>query len=608
MGSEADKDLNIRVSITGDTVGAKQAEDSLKAVTKAAEGVKHGANETAKETKELGTQIKELSHLGHEAQSVLEGIEKGGLAGLAQAGGNLAKVLKTAGATVGSFFGGIPLAIAAGVGGAVAAALAIKKAFEGEGESAEQAAKKTELLNKELAEIRAAAAEATAYQIKKIGLETEETIKRVQALKEVLLHLNDNKLAVEQSKIKGSETLTPVQKERAAFDAENTARKSATDETLKAIQLEIDTRKKEQALRVESLNQAVEEERQLRAERDDLKRQQSDIKEFKAKPSAIRFDEFGNDISDPEAAKKEHEEALSRESQQEDIDRRLKLIEGNGPENGGLLDAKSKSVIELSRAASESDVKNLGAQGKDKRAGGEIETLETAAKVAKSDYETKQILSNDEFVAKQRAETKKLETEKAALESEKKALADKNTKSLTLGGDPADVARIAEITKKQSALDQDLAQRRGTIPSVQDNTKKRINEFQNQQTELGKEISANPLTQGPSTKPPGSGGTIEKDGETIKVSSEHTVEELKKLGKEAARGATETAKTATESARAVAVATPKIQEAAAKTGTALAGYNTAIIGTMEAQLKQIKSLTRQVQELKAASQATADNS
>lgn len=607
MGSEADQDLNIKVSITGDTAGAAQAENALKGVKKAAEEAGHGASESAKQTKELGHEVKELSHLGHEAEAVLVGLEQGGLSGLARAGTNAAKVLKT----VGSLLGGLSFGAILGILAAVTAAvLVLKNAFGEMGGEAESAEKKTEKLNKELAEIRAAAAEATAYQIKKIGLETDEAIKKVTALKDILLHLNENKLAVEQSKIKNSETLTPVQKERADFDAQSTARKTAEDETQKAIQLEIDSRKKEQELRIASLNEAVKEERELREEAEDLKRQQADFKEFKKAPSAVKFDEFGNDISDPEEVKKQHKEEQEFDGKKEEIERRLKLLEGNGPDNGGLLAAKSKDVIDKSRAASESDVKNLGDQGKIKRSGGELERLEAAAKVSKSDYETKQILANDEFVAKQKAENKKLETERTALEAEKAAIADKNAKSLTLGGDPAGNARQAEITKRQAAIDQDLAQRRGTVPQVQDNTKKRIKDFQSQQDELGKDIASRTAGEGfaGAGEKGGSGGTIEKNGQTIKVSSEHTVAELKKLGEAAAHGATETAKTAAETAATVTATVPKVQAAAAATAAALTNYTGAITGTIEAQTKQIQAANRKIEALRQQVQALTDNS
>lgn len=618
MGSEADQNLNIKVTLTGDTAGAKQAETALHGVKKAAEEAGHGAGETAKQTKELGHEVKELTHLGHEAEAALEGLEQGGLSGIARAGTNAAKVLKTVGAALGGLSTGTVLVFLAA---ATAAVIGLKNAFGEEGEAAESAEKKTEKLNKALADIRSAQAEATAFQIKRIGFETEETIKRVQQLKDVLLHLNDNKLAVEQSKIKSSESLTPVQKERADFEAQSDARKAATDETLKAIQLEIDARKKEQQLRIQSLNEAVEEEKRVREEAQELRNARAAAQEEVKTTKSIALQALipripvstpggGVDFpapADPNAARNFDDAKIKLE----EIEKTLQLLEGNGKENGGLIAAKAADVIEKSKAAAETDTKNLGEQGKIKRSGGELEKLETAAKVAKSDYETKQILANDEFVAKQKEETRKIETERAALEAEKKALADKNTKSLTLGGDPAAVARLQAITKRQGELDQDIAQRRGTIPQVQDNTKKRIKEFQTEQGELGKEI-AKPIegSEAPESAKPegGSGGTIEKDGQIIRVSNEHTVEQLKKLGTDAAHGATETAKTASESAKAVAVATPKIQKAAAETASALAGYNGAILGTLEAQTKQIKSLTRQVEALKQQAQAQSDNS
>ncbi len=62
-----------------------EAHEKLKAAGEhAAEGINHLSHET-----------KELSHLGHEASGVMEGLARGDMAGLAQAGSNAARIFKT---------------------------------------------------------------------------------------------------------------------------------------------------------------------------------------------------------------------------------------------------------------------------------------------------------------------------------------------------------------------------------------------------------------------------------------------------------------------------------------------------------------------------------
>lgn len=89
-----EQDLNIRIRVTGDTAAAKQAEGALQGVKDAAGKTGEAATKAAKETKSLGTEVKEMSRIGHEAEGVLHGLERGGLGGLAQAGINAGKIIR----------------------------------------------------------------------------------------------------------------------------------------------------------------------------------------------------------------------------------------------------------------------------------------------------------------------------------------------------------------------------------------------------------------------------------------------------------------------------------------------------------------------------------
>lgn len=88
-------DLNIKITVQGDPSGANQVASGLKNVESAAQGTARGATAAARETRALGKEVKEMSHLGHEAEGVLMGLERGGLGGLAQAGTNAARIIKT---------------------------------------------------------------------------------------------------------------------------------------------------------------------------------------------------------------------------------------------------------------------------------------------------------------------------------------------------------------------------------------------------------------------------------------------------------------------------------------------------------------------------------
>lgn len=135
-------DFIIRTKQEG-SVG-KDAAQGVEQFGKAAEQAGHKAGEAAHSFRETGHEVKELSHLGHEAQGVMEGLERGGLAGLAQAGTNAAKVIRTlATGALGAVL--IPVILAATAAFAVlrhmaeASAEAIKKIFEEQAARSEKA-------------------------------------------------------------------------------------------------------------------------------------------------------------------------------------------------------------------------------------------------------------------------------------------------------------------------------------------------------------------------------------------------------------------------------------------------------------------------------------
>jgi len=110
------------------------------------------------------------------------------------------------------------------------------------------------------------------------------------------------------------------------------------------------------------------------------------------------------------------------------------------------------------------------------------------------------------------------------------------------------------------------------------------------------------------TSSPGTGGTIEKAGETIKVTGANTVAQLKKLGDASVDSAKAMEKATADAAKRVADASPIIIKAVYANAEALAKYNSSLVGALQAQAARTEALAQQVDQLKRANTAKADRS
>lgn len=93
--SDSEQELKIKVTVTGDSAGGKDAAGALGQVNQTADELKKKAAAAATETRGLGTEVKHLSQLGHESERVLEGLSRGGLGGIAEAGKAAGQIIRT---------------------------------------------------------------------------------------------------------------------------------------------------------------------------------------------------------------------------------------------------------------------------------------------------------------------------------------------------------------------------------------------------------------------------------------------------------------------------------------------------------------------------------
>jgi hypothetical protein len=151
----SDTELQINIKTTADLSGAKATEDSLKGLGQAASDAgKQGAS-GASEIKGLGREVKELSHLGHDAERVMDGLARGGLGGLAQAGTGAARIIKALALSFG------PLGWAAlAVGTLVGAFFALKDSATEANKTLEDTKKDTEGAARALSEAKKSSDEA----------------------------------------------------------------------------------------------------------------------------------------------------------------------------------------------------------------------------------------------------------------------------------------------------------------------------------------------------------------------------------------------------------------------------------------------------------------
>lgn len=196
-----DQNLNIRITTTADTAGAKQTEAALAGVNQAAGKTAAGAAHAGTEIKHAGQEVKELGRLGHEAEGVLLGLERGGISGLASAAKNLGGIIRAlASGTIGAVL--IPV-----VAVASAALFVMKKAAEENAKAIDKMFKDAEKSGKEY--------EKRVQEIEKVTVEsfTKQRL-AVAGLRDEYAELDSDVADAE----KRSKTLSAANRER--VDAE----------------------------------------------------------------------------------------------------------------------------------------------------------------------------------------------------------------------------------------------------------------------------------------------------------------------------------------------------------------------------------------------------
>ncbi|MEO6995403.1 MAG: hypothetical protein ABI273_17490, partial [Lacunisphaera sp.] len=404
--------------------------------------------------------------------------------------------------------------------------------------------------------------------------------------------------------------------------------------TTKAIDATENEKKAENAKTVAALNEAVRDERSIRNERAELIETRGLAEEqvkqtklaFGSGLSGGAFTAPGGSVILPQQVDQKAAQQKADDAQRhlDEINDRLKEIDGT-PEKAGRLANAQSAVSEKGKAAFEADDRNRK----------DLESLKLQRTIAVSGTSSNLTVSSLEFQTAQKQAAKKLSDERAALDTERAGLEDKNLRSNQLGGDPAGAARIDEIKKRETAIDAEISQRSTSVPAIKQSTAKDVKEITGQFNDalqgaksdaastdkptsgvkkaglitdaFGTHLLPSPLTQpgkgtlsrtgySPVTPAaPEAGGTITKDGAEIKVSSGETVAELKKVST-----------TLAESSKDIAKATPAITKAAASTATAIGHYHANIVETFNAQGKRIDTLSQQLKELAQAQRAAAD--
>ncbi len=200
--SDSQTELEIKIRTVLEGQGIKATDEQLRGLAQSTASTGQAAHNAAAATKHLGSEVKHLSHLGHEAEGVLMGLERGGLGGLAQAGTNAGRILKTlASGAMGAVL--IPAALA--LTGVLVAlkhkaeqtAKEIEKIFEGAKKAHEAYAAGVEANNAriEASEKKAKAAmEETTEAIKRRDDLVEESRKHADRLDPLRTDLRDQKL------------------------------------------------------------------------------------------------------------------------------------------------------------------------------------------------------------------------------------------------------------------------------------------------------------------------------------------------------------------------------------------------------------------------------
>ncbi len=475
-------ELKVKVTTTADNTGldqtaqaATKAASALSAIDTSGAKAKEGTKKAEEGNKGLVESFGALGHRGSDAKEAVEGVARAAQGGAGAIFGVSNAVRGLLGVIRGGIAGSGPIGLFVTILGTLGGLFLVIKERIGEmGKGMDDSKKKSEDLAAAVANIKDDAAKAVALQIKRISDNTQDTIDKLTLLKNALDHLNENRLAIEQSSIKNSETLTPAQKEQKDFEAQNRARAAKLDTTVKQIDASIAQKEKESEKTISELQAAVKNERALRDERADLVRQRSNANEILNAPSVVKFDDFGNDITDPAEAKKQQRAADDARFKLRDIEQRLGLLDGEPGKDNGLIAAAKESTATLSKQASDTNLANRGDASTGKV--GEIEKLQQAKEIAQADFQKDQIVANNDFAEKQRTAQKKLTDEQTALATESESLKDKNIRA-GLGGDPASNARLLEISKRQSEITTELGQRATSLPGVKDSTAKLTKEF-----------------------------------------------------------------------------------------------------------------------------------
>ena len=227
-------DLEINIKTMADTYGADAVSAALGRVTEATKKVSVGASGSASEMRGLGRDVKELSHLGHDAEGILNGLSRGGLSGLAEAGTAAARVIRALTVSFGPF-GWIALAI-----GAVAGALfalkdsaadaaksmaGTKKESEGAATALGETKKESDLAEKSLANLAENGAKEAAAAGKELQEKYDSAARAItraaEAANKIKQAENDHNLAQIDADEKSGK-LTPAQAATARFNAGKT--------------------------------------------------------------------------------------------------------------------------------------------------------------------------------------------------------------------------------------------------------------------------------------------------------------------------------------------------------------------------------------------------
>ena len=164
--SEQDLEFQVKVTQSGD--GLEQTQRQLQGLGRTATATGEAAHKAGGQMKETGKEIKELGKIGHEAERVLEGLERGGIGGMITALRNFGAMLKAAGAAIGGPF--LAALVAVGVAWKVVTDIitrnehAIEKIFEERKKQIEERKKLVEEMGKETAKAFKEAAEAAKIE------------------------------------------------------------------------------------------------------------------------------------------------------------------------------------------------------------------------------------------------------------------------------------------------------------------------------------------------------------------------------------------------------------------------------------------------------------